>query len=194
MRNFSTVTRPAEATLSIPPLVSQRSAAWADILGVGYANVVGSPALNQQSRLRGEHHREILASPRLFGRCRFCTVALSLTLRREIQPVSTLSGIWAADSCKYPYAVFRLYVLPQEIVDLIIDQLQTSPSTLRSCSLVSRRWTARSQKHLFSRVVIRSNCLRSRRRKITPGPTGVSHYRSTSPPLLWQTLLIKEKA
>ena len=67
-------------------------------------------------------------------------------------------------------------MLPQEIIDLIIDKLQTSTPTLNSCSLVSRRWTARSQKHLFARVVIRSDSLLRWCRNITPGPTGVSSY------------------
>ena len=69
-------------------------------------------------------------------------------------------------------------MLPQEIVDLVIDHLQTSASALHSCSLVSRRWTARSQKHLFARVVIRSDSLRRWCRNIIPGPTGVSSYTS----------------
>jgi len=65
-------------------------------------------------------------------------------------------------------------MLPQEIIELIIDQLRTSPSALKSCSLVSRGWAARSQKHLFARVIIRSDCLRRWCRKIPPGPTGMS--------------------
>ena len=67
-------------------------------------------------------------------------------------------------------------MFPQEIVDLIIDQLQASPFALKSCSLVSRQWTPRSQRHLFARVVIRSDRLRHWCWNITPGPTGVSPY------------------
>lgn len=67
-------------------------------------------------------------------------------------------------------------MFPQEIIDLVIDQLQVSPFTLKSCSLVSRRWTARSQRYLFARVVIRSDRLRHWCWNITPGPTGVSPY------------------
>lgn len=67
-------------------------------------------------------------------------------------------------------------MLPQEIIDLTIDQLQGSPAALKSCSLVSRRWATRSQKYLFARVVIRSDHLRRWCQKITPGPTGVSSH------------------
>lgn len=66
--------------------------------------------------------------------------------------------------------------LPQEVVDFIIDQLEGSPASLKSCSLVSKRWTARSQKYIFARVVIRSDYLRRWCRRITPGSTGVSPY------------------
>ncbi|KAF9785809.1 hypothetical protein BJ322DRAFT_1107700 [Thelephora terrestris] len=67
-------------------------------------------------------------------------------------------------------------MLPQEVVDLIIDQLEGYPAALKSCSLVSRQWAARSQKHLFARVVIRSDYLRRWCKRITPGSTGVSSY------------------
>ena len=69
-----------------------------------------------------------------------------------------------------------LPALPQEIIDLIVDELEGSQSTLKTCSLVSRRWTARCQQHLFSRTVIHSNNLRRWCREMTPGPTGVSPY------------------
>lgn len=67
-------------------------------------------------------------------------------------------------------------MLPQEIVDFVVDQLEDSPAALKSCSLVSRRWTARSQKHLFKRVVIRSDRLRCWCQRIKPGSVGVSPY------------------
>ena len=69
-------------------------------------------------------------------------------------------------------------MLPQEIVDFVIDQLEDTPATLKSCSLVSRRWTARSQKHLFERVVIRSDYLRRWCQLIKPGTTGLSPHTS----------------
>ena len=77
------------------------------------------------------------------------------------------------DSLEYCHL---LLMLPQEIVDFVIDQLEGSPAPLKSCSLVSRRWTARSQKHLFKRVVIRSDHLRRWCRRFKPGPVGVSPY------------------
>ena len=67
-------------------------------------------------------------------------------------------------------------MLPQEIIDFVIDQLEGSPATLKSCSLVSRRWAARSHKYLFQRVVIRSDCLRRWCERIRPGSTGVSPH------------------
>ena len=67
-------------------------------------------------------------------------------------------------------------MLPQEIVDLVIDQLEGSPAALKSCSLVARGWAARSQKHLFERVIIRSDNLRRWCQTIKPGSTGVSPY------------------
>lgn len=67
-------------------------------------------------------------------------------------------------------------MFPQEIIDLIVDQLRTSPFALKSCSLVSSRWAARSREHLFARVAIRSDRLRLWCWNITPGPTGVSRY------------------
>ncbi|RDB26581.1 hypothetical protein Hypma_005656 [Hypsizygus marmoreus] len=41
-------------------------------------------------------------------------------------------------------------VLPLEIVDAIIDELHDDPDSLKHCSLVSRQFVSRSQKHLFS--------------------------------------------
>jgi hypothetical protein len=69
-------------------------------------------------------------------------------------------------------------MLPQEIIDFVIDQLEGSPAALKSCSLVSRRWTARSQKYLFERVVIRSDYLRRWCQVVKPGSAGVSPYTS----------------
>lgn len=40
-------------------------------------------------------------------------------------------------------------LLPQELVDLIIDDLQDDMDTLRQCSLVSRGWVQPSSAHLF---------------------------------------------
>ncbi|KAF9555927.1 hypothetical protein CPC08DRAFT_642177, partial [Agrocybe pediades] len=39
--------------------------------------------------------------------------------------------------------------LPQELVDLIVDQLRDNPSVLATCSLISWAWVPRSRHHLF---------------------------------------------
>lgn len=41
---------------------------------------------------------------------------------------------------------------PQEILDAFIDELSDDVTSLKACSLVSRRWFWRSRKHLFKRV------------------------------------------
>ena len=43
-------------------------------------------------------------------------------------------------------------LLPQEIVDLIIDLLHDEPATLKACCIVSKSWIPRTRKHLFARV------------------------------------------
>ncbi|TFK43047.1 hypothetical protein BDQ12DRAFT_674297 [Crucibulum laeve] len=40
-------------------------------------------------------------------------------------------------------------ILPQEVLDVIIDQLSDDLQMLSDCSLVCRRWTSRSRYHLF---------------------------------------------
>ena len=47
--------------------------------------------------------------------------------------------------------------LPQELVDIIIDNinLDNSPWTLSSCSLVCRSWLPRTHRHFFYRIVLR---------------------------------------
>ena len=42
--------------------------------------------------------------------------------------------------------------LPPELCDRIIDQLRDRPKALRVCSVVSKSWTSRSRKHIFSTV------------------------------------------
>lgn len=44
--------------------------------------------------------------------------------------------------------------IPQEIWDKTIDNLQNSPKTLKSCSLVCRSFAARSQFHIFSTISV----------------------------------------
>ena len=47
-------------------------------------------------------------------------------------------------------------ILPQEIVNLIVDEVasQNSPETLRSCALVSRSFSSPSRRELFSEIKI----------------------------------------
>ena len=42
--------------------------------------------------------------------------------------------------------------LPQEILDLIIDNLHHEPTTLNTCCLVSKSWVPRARKYLFVRI------------------------------------------
>ena len=42
--------------------------------------------------------------------------------------------------------------LPPELCDRIIDKLHDGPKALRVCSVVSKSWTSRSRKHIFSTV------------------------------------------
>ncbi|PSS37012.1 hypothetical protein PHLCEN_2v1154 [Hermanssonia centrifuga] len=43
---------------------------------------------------------------------------------------------------------------PQELVNMVIDNLHDSKSDLSSCSLVARSWTPEAQLHLFRRVCV----------------------------------------
>ena len=53
--------------------------------------------------------------------------------------------------------------LPQEITDKIIDTVAKDQAlqvpTLRTCSLVSRTWVYRSQKHLFSNIELHGSSI-----------------------------------
>ena len=42
--------------------------------------------------------------------------------------------------------------LPPELCDYIIDKLRNQPNALKTCSVVSKSWTARSRKHIFSTI------------------------------------------
>ena len=42
--------------------------------------------------------------------------------------------------------------LPPELCDHIIDQLRDNPDALKTCSVVSKSWTARSKTHIFSTI------------------------------------------
>lgn len=45
-------------------------------------------------------------------------------------------------------------VLPQELVDAVVDHSAEDPVTLQALSLVSRRWTRRAQQHLLKTVEV----------------------------------------
>jgi hypothetical protein len=49
-----------------------------------------------------------------------------------------------------------MFVLPQELVEAIIDEWKDSDVELRACALVCRAWTPRSQEHLFRSVTLAS--------------------------------------
>ncbi|KAF9651966.1 hypothetical protein BDM02DRAFT_322138 [Thelephora ganbajun] len=66
--------------------------------------------------------------------------------------------------------------LPQELIDTIIDNLRNNPASLRACSLVAQSWTSRSQRHLFSAVVIWSDTLHLWHKNISPSSDSVSSY------------------
>ncbi|KAF8889470.1 hypothetical protein CPB85DRAFT_275390 [Mucidula mucida] len=44
--------------------------------------------------------------------------------------------------------------LPQEVIDVVIDQLVDCPSSLKACSLVCSSWTYYSQAQLFSNILL----------------------------------------
>lgn len=73
--------------------------------------------------------------------------------------------------------------LPPEICDHTIDQLRNQPNALRACSLVSKSWTSRSRKHIFSTVKFNGDPDVVAWRNAFPDP-------SNSPAHLAQTLFI----
>jgi hypothetical protein len=48
----------------------------------------------------------------------------------------------------------RIMKLPQELFDIIIDNLNDCPRTLHNCALVCRSWVHLSRRHLFRRIVL----------------------------------------
>ncbi|KAK0209313.1 hypothetical protein DFS33DRAFT_525981 [Desarmillaria ectypa] len=45
-------------------------------------------------------------------------------------------------------------IIPQELIDIIIDNLYNDTGSLRACALVSSSWSGRSQQNLFSRITL----------------------------------------
>jgi len=72
--------------------------------------------------------------------------------------------------------------LPQELADKIIDEVAKDPVlrtliiSLRACSLVSRAWVHRSQKHLFSKVVFEGTNFDYWCSDVRPGKDGPSRH------------------
>ena len=65
--------------------------------------------------------------------------------------------------------------LPQEIIDQIIDNLP--PHSLRSPSLIAKRWRKRSQQRAFSTIRFRSEFMVNRwHAEIQSSPSGISSY------------------
>lgn len=48
-------------------------------------------------------------------------------------------------------------LLPQELIDRIIDQLHEDKSALASCALVNKQWVYRSHYHLFHTITLRAD-------------------------------------
>ena len=48
----------------------------------------------------------------------------------------------------------RLPILPQELIDMIIDYLHRDKITLAACGLVCRGWLCASRHHLFSKIML----------------------------------------
>lgn len=44
--------------------------------------------------------------------------------------------------------------IPQEVIDLFIDQLSTDKKALEACSVVCRGWTYSARRHIFSRILL----------------------------------------
>ena len=64
-------------------------------------------------------------------------------------------------------------LLPSDIFDLIVDQLDNELDELRACCLVSKSWVPRTRKHLFASVKFESNSRSSihRWKEIFPDPS-----------------------
>ena len=63
-------------------------------------------------------------------------------------------------------------LLPQEILDLIVDHLHHEPSALKACCLASREWVQRARKHLFVHIEFDAlTCPVSRWLETFPDPT-----------------------
>ncbi len=58
----------------------------------------------------------------------------------------------------------RCPLLPQEIVDLIVDEIGQDTATLKACSRVSRSWNASAQHRLFRRISVDIKASRTRRK------------------------------
>ena len=72
--------------------------------------------------------------------------------------------------------------LPPELLDRIIDLLYDSHTTLRDCCLVAKSWVPRTRSHLFDKVILSIEELRTWK-EIFPDP-------STSPARYAKTLII----
>jgi hypothetical protein len=62
-------------------------------------------------------------------------------------------------------------MVPQEILDLIIDRLHDETATLKACCLVSRAWVQRARKYLFAHIQFHAfTCPVSRWKETFPDP------------------------
>ena len=69
-------------------------------------------------------------------------------------------------------------ILPQSVIENIIDHLHDRPMDLRACSLVAKNWESRSQSHLFHKVQWTTETVLGWRKHISPhhgGPAGYAN-------------------
>jgi hypothetical protein len=62
----------------------------------------------------------------------------------------------SSDRC-FHWAYRSGMLLPQELVDRIIDQLHEDKSVLAACTLVNKHWLYRSRHHLFHTITLRGD-------------------------------------
>lgn len=69
--------------------------------------------------------------------------------------------------------------LPQSVIENIIDHLHDKPTDLQVCSLVAKNWTARSQCHLFRKVLWTTETVLGWCERIRPRSDGLAGHATT---------------
>ena len=130
---------------------------------------------------RCQNHPERVPQPYIIPHQfpRFIRLLPGLSPTLETDPINLVSRdqrpTVAPDTigtCSHPFKTTMSLLLPQEIIDLIIDLLRDELQVLRTCCLVSTMWVPRTQKYLFAKINLHSLHYRlSRWREIRPNPT-----------------------